>query len=151
MSEDFRDAQLYSQRSNVRSLVETVQESLDDVFSSDSDSSSESSEVGTLEEVIDRLRSQNQYLIDLSSTLERPAADSDFGEVEANATPPFKVSGLAEVLTRKIVDTHPKIDITPAERWGGAEWRRYQRIRKGFAGIEALASDSGEQGEENDD
>ena len=93
MSEDLRDDQLYTQRSDVRSSVTAVQESLDDVFSSDSDSSSESNEVGNLEEVIDGLRSRNQCLIDLSSAFDCLVADCDFGEVEAIAITPFKVSG----------------------------------------------------------
>ena len=76
-----------------------------------------------------RIAQSNQCLIDLSGSLERPAADAHLEERQAiNDKVAFEVSGPAEIWTRKVIDSYPKIDVTLAERLGEANWKRYQRV-----------------------
>ncbi|KAF6234254.1 hypothetical protein HO173_007675 [Letharia columbiana] len=87
-----------------------------------------------LEEIIADLRSRNQCLTDLSGLLDGPAADADLDERRATPIVSFKISGTAEVWTRKAIDSFPKIDVTLAERLGEANWQRYQRVSKKLNG-----------------
>lgn len=96
-----------------------------------------------LEEIIADLRSRNQCLTDLSGLLDGPAADADLDERRATPIVSFKISGTAEVWTRKAIDSFPKIDVTLAERLGEANWQRYQRVSKKLNGTDYSEDQSG--------
>ncbi|KAK4691720.1 hypothetical protein P7C71_g5341, partial [Lecanoromycetidae sp. Uapishka_2] len=148
----FDDDKLNHQRQEVRALIEGIHESLDDASGSgsESDSGSDVSEAGSLlEDIISDLRSRNQCLFDLSGSLERPAADADLEEIRHTDISNFKVSGPAEVWTRKIVDNYPEIDVTLAERLGEANWQRYQRVSKKLDDAEPFEDKS--ESEDTDD
>lgn len=148
----FDDNKLDDQRREVRALIEGVQETLEDATSShsDSDSGSDFSDTGNLlEEIIGDLRSRNQCLIDLSGSLERPAADADLEETKASSVAAFKVSGPAEIWTRKVIDSYPNIDVTLAERLGEASWHRYHRVSLQWEIAEPFENQS--ESEDDDD
>lgn len=148
------DGRLRIQRLEVRALIEGIRETLDDAVSSgsESDSGSDVSDQGNLlHEIIHCLRARNQCLIDLSGSLERPAADADLEEVGATDTVTFKVSGPAEIWTRKIMDTFPSIDTTLAERFGEANWQRYQRVCKKLEQAEPFEEGEQSEDESNDE
>ena len=147
--ESSNDPELASQSLELRSLIEVILESLDEATSSDSDTDSETNDnEELLVEIISQLRARNRCLIDLSATLDRPAADADFAELEKsrpsslNHPSSFNISGPAESWTRKVLDTFPSINITLAERLGEANWQRYQRVTKKLEAMVPLDSDS---------
>lgn len=127
----------------LRTLTEIILESLDESASSDSDTDSEKGDFrDLLQDIIDHLRSRNQCLIDLSASLDRPAADADFAESKPTEPTSFKISGPAEIWTRKVVDSFPNIAITLAERLGEANWQRYQRVSRKLEAMVPLDSNS---------
>ena len=129
----------------LRTLVEIVLESLDESASSDSDTDSEKGDFrDLLQDIIEHLRSRNQCLIDLSASLDRPAADADFAESKPIKPTSFKISGPAEIWTRKVVDSFPNIAVTLAERLGEANWQRYQRVSKKLEAMVPLDTNSEE-------
>ena len=144
------DRDLKSQVFELRTLIEIILESLDESASSDSDTDSEKGDLrGLLQDIIEDLRSRNQCLIDLSASLDRPAADADFAEPKPIEPTSFKISGPAEIWTRKVVDSFPDITITLAERLGEANWQRYQRVSRKLEAMVPL--DSSSEGDELSD
>ncbi|KAG8527363.1 uncharacterized protein KY384_007515 [Bacidia gigantensis] len=139
------DDRLREQRQEVASLIESIRETLDDPVSSgsESDSGSDVSNEGNqLQDIITALRSRNQGLIDLSGSLERPAADADPPETTAADSVAFIVSGPAEIWTRKVIDTFPDLDTRFAERLGEANWQRYQRVARKLESAEPFDDES---------
>lgn len=130
-------------------MIEVILESLDEANSSDSDIDSETNDdEDLLVEIISQLRARNRCLIDLSATLDRPAADAGFAELEKsgpsslNHRSSINISGPAESWTRKVLDNFPGINITLAERLGEANWQRYQRVTKKLEAMVPLDSDT---------
>ena len=137
------DRDLNSQVVELRTLIEIILENLDESASSDSDTDSEKGDLrDLLQDIIEDLRSRNQCLIDLSASLDRPAADADFTEPKPIEPTSFKISGPAEIWTRKVVDSFPNIAITLAERLGEANWQRYQRVSRKLEAMVPLDSSS---------
>ncbi len=83
--------------------------------------------------------------MDLRASLERPAPDAGLAEPDATVIGRFKVSGPAEIWTRKILDTNTKLDLTLAARLGSANWQRYQRVSKKMEDNEDVDRDSEEE------
>lgn len=104
-----------------------------------------------LEEIIADLRSRNQCLTDLSGLLDGPAADADINERRATPIVSFKISGTAEVWTRKAIDSFPQIDVTLAERLGEANWQRYQRVSKKLNGTDYSEDQSGSGSDDSEE
>ena len=130
------DAKLSQQRVDLRNLLDAVHETLEGPVSSDSNASSTSSTADDkLKEAIVDSRSGNQCLIDIAASLDRPAPDAELRETKALVTALFQASSLAEIWTRKILDTYLDIDLTLAERLGKANWQRYQRLSQKSATI----------------
>ena len=157
VNRDFSDEKLNQQRLDVLSQIEVVQQSLEETLSADSDSGSDlSGKCDPLEEIISDLKSRIRCLIDLGPSLDRPAADAGVAEVAERgptAGAPFKVSGPAEIWTRKIIDSFPNISISLAERFGEANWHRYQRVWNKLQEMDALSlsSDDGEEDSNDED
>lgn len=104
-----------------------------------------------LEEIIADLRSRNQCLTVLSGLLDGPAADVDIDERRATPILSFKISGTAEVWTREIIDSFPKIDVLLAERLGEANWQRYQRVSKKLNGTDYSEDQSGSSSDDSEE
>ena len=137
------DPELRSQSLELQSLIEVILESLDEALSSDSDTDSEKGgDEDMLMEIIFNLRSRNRCLVDLSASLDRPAADADFAEPGKGQFASFTVSGPSEIWTRKVLDSYPTINNTLAERLGEANWQRYQRVSKKLEAMVPLADSS---------
>ena len=137
------DQELSSQVLELRTLIEIILESLDESGSSDSDTDSEKGGFRELlQDIVENLKSRNQCLTDLSASLDRPAADADFAEPKPTEPTSFKISGPAEIWTRKVVDSFPNIANTLAERLGEANWQRYQRVSRKLEAMVPLDNNS---------
>lgn len=77
------------------------------------------------------------------------SADAGPEESETPVMEEFKVSGPAEIWSRRILDTHHNIDLTLAERLGEANWQRFQTISEGMDAIDN-ADDESTDDEEDD-
>ena len=77
------------------------------------------------------------------------STDAEPEESEALVMEEFKVSGPAEIWSRRILDTHRNIDLTLAERLGEANWQRFQTISEGMDTIQD-PDDESIDGEEDD-
>lgn len=140
-ADKLEDAKLNQQRIDVQDLIDIIRDTLDESNGSDSSLSSNSSEGDDiLNEVINKLRALNRCLVDLSTSLERPAPNAV--EEETPAIQRFQLSSPAEFWTGKVLDTYPKIDLTLAKRLGEANWLRYQRISHKVDHIEDFEYDS---------
>ena len=145
VSQVLDDKRLRDQRQEVLALTEGIRETLDDAVSSGSegDSGSDvSDQSNLLPNIIYSLRARIQCLIDLTGSLERPAVDADFENVETAQLAALEVTGPAEIWTRKIVDTFPKIDMSLAQRLGEANWQRYRRVSEKLEQAEPFEEDS---------
>ena len=132
-------------------LLEGIRGSISDSFSDSDSVSTDSTRQCDADDIINELRVRNRCLKDIGLALEHPAPDASVVEAKKTAAPEsFTVVGPAEIWTRKVLDTFPRIDHRLASRLGEANWKRYQKISKKLAELEAMdltAEDSDDSSE----